>query len=137
MICHKYLKQLLNIPVCVTVEILQLNKDRYGQEILDISSNHMLCQLTLRQCLKNSISEDIRNLHNVTSEKLKIQYDPFQTTKTALKMICEEKTTKIESLEVQGAVIKEIWKTALPKAKDAWFKAQHRLPKNIYSFTII
>ena len=50
-------------------------------------------------------------------------------------MIREGKTAKIESLEVQGAVIKEIWKRALPKAKDAWFKAQHRL-KNIYNFNI-
>ena len=116
MICHKYLRQWLNIPVCGPVEILQLNMGIYGQEILDISSKYTICQLTFLQCLKNSMNEDIRNLHNVTSN---IQYNSFQTTKAALKMIREETRAKIESLEVQGAVINEIWKTALLKAKDA------------------
>ena len=119
-----------------TVEILQFNKGRYGQEILDTSAKHTLCQLTFRQCLKNSINNDIRNLYSLTSQKSDMQYDSFQTIKAALKKIHEEKTAKIESLKVQGAVIKEIWKTALPKAKDSWFKAQHRLPKNNYSFNI-
>ena len=133
MICHKYLRQWLNIPVCGTFEILQWNKGRYGQEILDIISKHMLCHLTFQQCLKGFIIEDIRNLHNVTSEKSNIQYNTFQTTKAALKMIREKKTAKLESLEFLGTVTKEIWKTTLPKVNDAWFKAQHRLPKNIYS----
>ena len=105
MICHGYFRKWLDIPVCGTVEILQLSKAQFGQEIIDTSTKHTLCQVTFRKCLKNSINEDIRYLHNATSEKTNIQYDSFHTTKLALKKIREDKKLKVESLQVQSAVI--------------------------------
>ena len=93
--------------------------------------------MTFRKRLKNSINEDIRYLHNATSEKTNIQYDSFHTTRLALKKIREDKKLKVESLQVQRTVITEtLWKTALPKAKDFWFKVQHRLPRNILILTV-
>ena len=136
MICHGYFRKWLDIPVSGTVEILQLSKAQFGQEVIDTSTKHTLCQVTFRKCLKNSINDDIRYLHNTTSEKTNIQYDSFHTTKLALKKIWEDKKSKVESLQVQSTVITELWKTALPKAKDFWFKVQHRLPRNIFNFTI-
>ena len=85
---------------------------------------------------ENSINDDIRYLHNITSENSNIQYDLFHTTTLALKKTREDKKLKVESLQIQSTVITELWKTALPKAKDSWFKVQHRLPRNIFNFTI-
>ena len=136
MICHGYFRKWFDIPVSGTVEILQLSKAQFGQEVIDTSTQHTLCLVTFRKCLKNSINDDIRYLHNATSEKNNIQYDSFHTTKLALKKIREDKKSKVESLQVQSTVITELWKTALPKAKDFWFKVQHRLPRNIFNFTI-
>ena len=81
MICHGYFRKWLDIPVSGTVEILQLlsSKAQFGQEVIDTSTKHTLCQVTFRKCLKNSINEDIRYLHNATSEKTNIQYDSFHT----------------------------------------------------------
>ena len=39
-------------------------------------------------------------------------------------------------MQVQSTVITELWKTALPKAKDFWLKVQHRLPRNIFNFIV-
>ena len=136
MICHGYFRKWLDIPVNGTVEILQLSKAQFGQEVIDTNTKHTLCQVTFRKCLKNSINDDIRYLHNTTSEKTNIQYDSFYTTKLALKKIREDKKSKVESLQVKSTVITELWKTALPKARDFWFKVQHRLPRNIINFTI-
>ena len=69
MICHGYFRKWLDIPVSGTVEILQSSKAQFGQEVIDTSTKHTLCQVTCRKCLKNSINEDIRYLHNATSEK--------------------------------------------------------------------
>ena len=120
MICHGYFRKWLDIPVSETVEILQLSKAQFGQEVIETSTKHTLCQVTFRKCLKNSINDDIRYLHNATSEKTNIQYGSFHTT--TLKKIREDKKSKVESLQVQSTVITELWKTALPKAKDFWFK---------------
>ena len=108
MICHGYFRKWLDIPVSGTVEILQLTKAQYGQEVIDTSTKHTLCQGTFRNYLKNSINDDIRYLHNIASEKSNIQYDSFHTTKPALRKIQEDKKLKAESLQVQSAVITEL-----------------------------
>ena len=93
-------------------------------------------KVTRRKCLEHSLNEDIRYLHNVTSEKSNIQYDSFHSAKQALKKIRDDKKSKIETLQVQGSVVTELWKTALPKAKNYWFQTQNRLPRNIFCFTV-
>ena len=100
-----------------------------------VKAQNMLL-VNFRKCLKNSTNEDTRYLHTTTSEKTNIQYDSFDTTKIALKKIREDKKMKVESLQVQSAITTELWKTALPKAKNFWFKVQHRLPRNIFNFTL-
>ena len=135
-ICHRYFRRWLEIPVSGTVEILQLSRSLFGLEVIDVSTKFTLCQVTRRKCLEHSLNEDIRYLHNVASEKSNIQYDSFHSSKQALKKIRDDKKSKIETLQVQGSVVTELWKTALPKAKNYWFQTQHRLPRNIFCFTV-
>ena len=78
-ICHGYVRKWLDTPVSGTVKILQLTKAQFGQEVIDTSTNHTLCQVTFRKYLKSSINDDIRYLHNITSEKTNIQYASFHT----------------------------------------------------------
>ena len=95
MICHGYFRKWLDIPVSGTVEILQLLKAQFGQEVIDTSTKHTLCQVTFRKCVKNSINEDIRYMHDATSEKTNIQYDSFHKMRLTLKKTLEEKNLKV------------------------------------------
>ena len=99
--CHGYFRKWLDIPVSGTVEILQLSKAQFGQEVIDASTKHILCQVTFRKCLKNSINEDIRYLHNATSEGTNIQYDSLHTSKLAPKK--DPGRQKIEGRVIAGS----------------------------------
>ena len=134
-LCHNYFRRWLNIPAGGTVQILQLSKSKFGMEILDISTKFTCCQITIRQCLNKSPNPDIRNLFKITSHK-NTPYDSFSSTKDALKNIRNQKELTVRNLEVQGAVVKDLWETALPSAREYWFKAQQTLPRNIYNYTI-
>ena len=134
-LCHNYFRRWLNIPAGGTVQILQLSKLKFGMEILDISTKFTCCQITIRQCLNKSPNPDIRNLFKITSHK-NILYDSFSSRKDALKNIRNQKELTVRNLEVQGAIVKDLWETALPSPREYWFKAQQTLPRNIYNNTI-
>ena len=101
----------------------------------NINTKFTCCLITIRQCLNKSPNPDIRNLFKITSHK-NILYDSFSSTKDALKNIRNQKELTMRNLEVQGAVVKDLWETALPSAREYWFKAQQTFPCNIYNYTI-
>ena len=113
-----------------------LSKEKLGLNIIEPSTKFVQCQTVLRKKLKDSPNEDIRQIHQLTSSGMNVQYDSFKNTREITKQIRDEKKVHIEQPSLQGANIQSIWNQSLEKVRKMWPTIQARLPKNIYHFTV-
>ena len=135
-LCHNHIRRWLEIPPCGTIEILLLSTTQYGINLLDISTKFEQCQVIIRKNLKDSLSEDIRELFQITSVGSNIKYDPFQSTREVLAQTRRSKTQKTTGLKSQSEVVTSVWQEALVSTRSKWFSVQMVLPKNIFNFTV-
>ena len=75
-----------------------LTKRQFGLVILDVSTKQ--CQEVTKQCLKNSCSQDMNRLAQVSSDKS--TYDNFNITKIVVKAVRNDTTNNLkEDLTMQ------------------------------------
>ena len=130
------IRQWLEIPINGTLDILSLTKSKYGIGLITIANRFLQCQVTLRNCMKNSKNADIRKIHEVTNKGPNIKIDTFTSTQVAIKDARNVTQQNILERTIQSLIIKAIWTNTMKSAWSTWHKALENLPSNIYSFTL-
>ena len=80
-IVSKYIGQWLELPISATFSSLIINKSKYGISLILPSIKFIQCQTTIRNTLKSSPNNDIKDLWKDTSYHTNIQYDQYRNTK--------------------------------------------------------
>ena len=136
-LCNKYIRDWLEIPISGTMDIVSLPKSKFGLNIIPVSIKFTQCQATIRNCLKNSVNDDIRHIHEATSYGTNVQYDKYKTTREVLKDMRATTTDHITTkLTSQGFIIREIWDAVMPAYKGLWLSTFDKMPRNIFNFCI-
>ena len=94
-----------------TLDIISLPRSKFGLNIIPISTKFIQCQLTIRNCINNSSNEDLKFIHQETSQGKNVQYDTFKSTREVLKVMRKEKQEHISTLSSQNLVIRELKQT--------------------------
>ena len=114
-----------------------LPKSKFGLNIIPVSIKFTQCQATIRNCLKNSVNDDIRHIHEATSYGTNVQYDKYKTTREVLKDMRATTTDHITTkLTSQGFIIRAIWDAVMPAYKGLWLSTFDKMPRNIFNFCI-
>ena len=113
-VVSSYLRKWLEIPINGTLEICLLPSNKFGLDIILLSTKFIQCQSVLRNNLKNSVNPDIQELHRETSKGKNVQVDQFNSTKQVLKSIRKGSEEKVQNeLPNQGAIVPVMWKEVL------------------------
>ena len=112
-----------------------LSKDKFGLNIITLSTKFMQSQTSIRKCLQNSKNHDIRKIHQLSSYESNINFDQFSCARQVVKSIRDNKVDKIcTQLTSQGSVITKVWENVLVCTKSNWFSVRDKMPSNIYNF---
>ena len=82
---NQYIRKWLEIPVSGTLSNIFLTNNKFGLNILPVSVKFIQCQTVLRNALKTSSNESIKQLWKSTNQHTNIQYDVYNSTKEVLK----------------------------------------------------
>ena len=136
-LCNQYIRDWLEIPISGTMDIVSLPKSKFRLNIIPVSTKFTQCQATIRNCLKNSVNDDIRHIHEATSYGTNVQYDKYKTTREVLKDMRAATTDHITTkLTSQGFIIRAIWDAVMPEYKGLWLSTFDKMPRNIFNFCI-
>ena len=134
---NKYIRKWLEIPISGTLSNLFLTRNKFGLNILPASVKFTQCQSVLRNALRTSPNESIKELWRSTSNHTNIQYDNYSTTKDVLRKFRSHQEDKLkDDLKYQGTFHRNISKFSLSQLNPIWSISQSKLPKNIFNFTI-
>ena len=97
---------------------------------MPVSVKFIQCQTVLRNALKTSPNESIKQLWKSTNQHTNIQYDVYNSTKE----VQEDKLK--HHLICQGSFFSNVAKFSLLKLNSLWSTAQSKLPRNIFNFTV-
>ena len=129
-LCNGYLRCCLEISISGTLDIISLPKSKFG-DIVPISTKFIQCQLTIRNCISKSSNEDLKFIHQETSQVKNVQYDTFKSTREVLEVMRKEKEEHMATLSSQNLVTNSIWNFVMASTKTYWFSAlDDNLPKN-------
>jgi hypothetical protein len=132
-----YIRKWLELPISGTLSNVFLPCNKFGLNICPPSVKFIQCQTVLRNALKKSPNESVRDLWKSTSSHTNVQYDAYKTTKDVIKDFHADHEDKLlNHLVSQGSFFSNIIQNSLPKLNNFWSSAQSKLPKNIYNFTI-
>ena len=106
-IASKLIRSWLEIPTTGTLNIIRQSKSKFGLSVILISDRFTQCQVTLRNKLKNSSSQDIVEIYDVTKGK-KITCDQYKSTREAINDIRNDVAIDTSRFTTQGLVIKAI-----------------------------
>ena len=96
-----------------------------------------MCQSVLRNALKSSPNDSIKELWKSTNNHTNIQYDNYNSTKDVLKKFHSTQEDKLkDQLTCQGSFFKSVSKYSLSQLNHIWSISQSKLPKNIFNFTV-
>ena len=120
-VVSSFIRATLGIPICGTLDIVTLTKNRYGLGVILPSARFIQCQVTYRGIQKRSINEDVRDMHRVTSSGKNLPTDNYGSTKAEMKALRENTIEHINQLSTQCLVIRSIWDRVLPALNPLWF----------------
>ena len=96
-VVNKYVRRWLEIPVSGTLSNVYLTTSKFGLNIYPPSVKFAQCQTVVRNALKTSPNESIKNLWKATSDNKNIQYDVYTTTKEVLKSFNSQHENKLQN----------------------------------------
>ena len=136
-VINKYIRKWLEIPINGTLSNIYLTRDKFGFNILPASIKFIQCQTVLRNVLKSSPNDSIKELWKSTNSHTNIQYDVYNSTKQVLKEFQSGQEDKLKNhLICQGSFFAHASKFSLSRFNVIWSAAQSNLPRNIFNFTI-
>ena len=114
--------------------MVTLSKEKFGLNIIIISTKYQQCQITKHICLRKSPSPDINYIHQAIA-KDSIQVDEFRDLRDIIRSVRAKQIKKIsKDLQNQGYTIKQIWSLSNDQLKKLCIDIRHILPLNIYNF---
>ena len=114
--------------------MVTLSKDKFGLNIIIISTKYQQCQITKHICLRKSQNPDVNYIHQPTA-KDSIQVDEFRDLRDMIKSVRAKQIEKISNdLQNQGYIIKQIWSLSNDQLKKLCIDIRNILPLNIYNF---
>ena len=136
-IVNGYIRKWLEIPISGTLSNVFLERNKFGINICPPSVKFTQCKTVLRNSLKESRNDSLKDLWKSSSSHTNIQYDVFKSTKEVLKDFRSNQEDKLQhQLTSQGFFFTNVIKHSLSSVNSIWSSAQSHLPKNIYNFTI-
>ena len=134
-ISSSFVRKWLEIPINGTLDIVTLSKEKFGLNVIKVSTKYLQCQTTKRNCLKKSPNPDINYLHQAASQE-SIQVDQYKDTSDVTKSVRAKQIEKISNdLQYQGCIVKQMWTLSNEQLKKLWIYVRDILPSNIYNFT--
>ena len=134
-VSSSFVRKWLEIPINGTLDIVTLSKEKFGLNIIKISTKYLECQATKRNCLKKSPNPDINYLHQATAQK-SIQVDQYKDASDVTKSVRANQIETISNdLKYQGYIVKQMWTLRNEHVKKLWIDVRDILPSNIYNFT--
>ena len=134
-ISSSFVRKWLEIPINGTLDIVTLSKEKFGLNVIKVSTKYLQCQTTKRNCLKKSPNPDINYLNQATSQE-SIQVDQYKDTSDVTKSVRAKQIEKISNdLQYQKYIVKEMWTLSNEQLKKLWIEVRDILPSNIYNFT--
>ena len=136
-VVNNYIRKWLEVPVSGTLSNAYLTNNKFGLNILPASVKFTQCQSVLRNALKSSPNDSIKELWKSTNNHTNIQYDNYNSTKDVLKKFHSTQEDKLkDQLTCQGSFFKSVSKYSLSQLNHIWSISQSKLPKNIFNFTV-
>ena len=98
-VVNNYIRKWLEVPISGTLSNAYLTNNKFGLNILPASVKFTQCQSVLRNALKSSPNDSIKELWKSTNNHTNIQYDNYNSTKDVLKKFhsTQEVNLKISS----------------------------------------
>ena len=116
---------------------MYLTHNKFGLNILPASVKFIQCQTVLRNALKTSPNDSIKELWKSTNNHTDIQYDIYNSIKEVLKDFHSGQEDKLQHrLICQGSFFSNVAKFSFSQLNTLWSAAQSKLPKNIFNFTV-
>ena len=136
-VINQYIRKWLEIPISGTLSNIYLTHNKFGLNILPASVKFIQCQTVLRNALKTSPNDSIKELWKSTNNHTNIQYDIYNSTKEVLKDFHSGQEDKLQHrLICQGSFFSNVEKFSFSQLNTLWSAAQSKLPKNIFNFTV-
>ena len=108
-VSSSFVRKWLEIPINGTLDIVTLSKEKFGLNIIKISTKYLQCQTTKRNCLKKSPNPDINCLHQATTQE-SIQVDQYKDTSDVIKSMRAKQIEKISNdPQYKGYIVKQMW----------------------------
>ena len=133
----KYIRQWLELPVSATLSTIFLSKTKFGLNIQLPSTKFTQFQVILRNALKSSTNQVVRDLWRCTSSNMNVQYDTYQNSKGVLKDFRASDEERLQNhLVSQGSFFSFVTDKSLLSTNSIWSTLHSKMPKNMFSFTI-
>ena len=133
----KYIRQWLELPVSATLSNIFLSKTKFGLNIQLPSTKFTQSQVVLRNALKSSTNQEVRDLWRCTSSSVNVQYDTYQNAKGVLNAFRANHEERLQNhLVSQGSFFSYVKDQSLSSLNSIWSTVQSKMPKNIFNFTI-
>jgi hypothetical protein len=136
-VINQYIRKWLEIPISGTLNNIYLTHNKFGLNILPASVKFIQYQTVLRNALKTSPNDSIKELWKSTKNHTNIQYDIYNSTKEVPKAFHPGQEDKLQHrLICQGSFFSIVAKFSFSHLNTLWSAAQSKLPKNIFNFTV-
>ena len=133
----KYIPQWFELPVGATLRTTFLSKTKFGLNIQLPSTTLTQCQVILRNALKSSTNQEVRDLWRCTSSNMNVQYDTYQNSKGVLKDSRASHEERLQNhLVSQGSFFSFVTDQSLLSLNPIWSTVQSKMLKNIFNFNI-
>ena len=84
-VVNDYIRKWLDTPISGTLSNVFLERNKFGLNICPLSIKFTQCQTVLRNSLKESPNDSLKDLWKSSSCHTNIQYDVYKSTKEVLK----------------------------------------------------
>jgi len=117
----KYIRQWLELPVSAALSNIFLSKTKLGLNIQLPSTKFTQCQVVLRNALKSSTNQEVRDLWRCTSSSVNVQYDTYQNSKGVLKAFRANHEERLQNhLVSQGSFFSYVKDQSLSSLNSIW-----------------
>ena len=113
-----------------------VNKSKIWFKLIDVSTKHTQCQVSLRKNLATSKNESVKFVYHDSNISSNMQYSSYKSCKDVLKDIRDSKINKIlTNVSSQSLIVKSLWNEWFNENIEHWYTSFQNLLKNIYNFS--
>ena len=108
-VCYNKIWYWLEILSNGTLDIILLTKAKFGLNVIDVSTKHSQCQVSLQKKLATSENDSVKCIYRDSNISCNIQYSSYKSCNNIVKDICDSKVNKIlTNLSSQSLILKSL-----------------------------